>query len=76
MSPVEVGGCEGRHLARLLPPRLAAVTLTDDLGLGSTGGYTAPPCHLLAPSQEPGVTRVRRDGQMLPEVTGRGEGLA
>ena len=68
MSPVEVGGCEGRHLARLLPPRLGAVTLTDDLGLGSTGGYAAPPCHLLR--QEPGAARVRRDGQMLPEVTG------
>ena len=72
---MEVGGCEGRHLARLLPPRLAAVTLTDDLGLGSTGGYAAPPCHLLARRQE-ALARVRRDGQMLPEVTGRGEGLA
>ena len=69
MSPVEVGGCEGRHLARLLPPRLAAVTLTDDLWLGSTGGYTAPPCHPLARRQE-ALARVRRDGQMLPEVTG------
>ena len=64
---MEVGGCEGRHLARLLPPRLAAVTLRDDLGLGSTGGYrtSLPP-----PGQEPGAARVRRDGQMLPEVTG------